>query len=328
MKKILVIQTASIGDVILATPVLEKLHTFYPNAAIDLLIKKGTESLFESHPFLQTIYVWDKRENKYKNWKNILKKVRNEEYDLVVNMQRFFSSGLFTVLSKAQQTVGFSKNPLSAFYTKRFPHIIGEKGKPYQHEVERNLSLIKHLTDDSFVRPKLYPTKEQFEKVAQHKSEKYICIAPSSLWFTKQFPKEKWCELVNLLDSNFRIFYLGGIADIDVCDEIIKNSHNTNSFNLSGKLTLLESAALMSGAEMNYVNDSSPMHLASSMNARTTAIFCSTIPEFGFGPLSDNHKIVQEKSNMDCRPCGLHGYKECPKKHFLCAISIDCQDLI
>jgi ADP-heptose:LPS heptosyltransferase len=79
----------------------------------------------------------------------------------------------------------------------------------------------------------------------------------------------------------------------------------------------------MKDAEMNFVNDSAPMHLASAVNAATTAIFCSTIPEFGFGPLADNSAIVQTSEKLDCRPCGLHGFDQCPKKHFKCAITID-----
>ncbi len=78
MKKILIIQTASIGDVILATPLLENLHAQFPEARIDLLVKKGTQSLFSSHPFLGQIYVWDKSEKKLKNFYRILKEIQSE----------------------------------------------------------------------------------------------------------------------------------------------------------------------------------------------------------------------------------------------------------
>lgn len=74
---------------------------------------------------------------------------------------------------------------------------------------------------------------------------------------------------------------------------------------------------------MNYVNDSAPMHLCSAVNAPVTAIYCSTIPEFGFGPLSDNSHILQTKEKLSCRPCGLHGFKSCPEKHFKCAWGIE-----
>ena len=79
---------------------------------------------------------------------------------------------------------------------------------------------------------------------------------------------------------------------------------------------------------MNYVNDSAPMHIASAMNAKTTAIFCSTVPSFGFGPLSDSAQIVETKLALDCRPCGLHGHKECPKGHFKCGFSIETEELL
>jgi heptosyltransferase-2 len=76
---------------------------------------------------------------------------------------------------------------------------------------------------------------------------------------------------------------------------------------------------------MNYVNDSAPLHLSSAMNAPVTAFFCSTVPEFGFTPLSEESNIVEVKQKLTCRPCGLHGYKKCPEGHFKCGndIAID-----
>ena len=79
----------------------------------------------------------------------------------------------------------------------------------------------------------------------------------------------------------------------------------------------------MKGAIMNYVNDSAPMHLASAMNAPVTAFFCSTVPDFGFTPLSKQSTVVEVKEELSCRPCGLHGKKECPEKHFNCGHLIE-----
>ena len=79
---------------------------------------------------------------------------------------------------------------------------------------------------------------------------------------------------------------------------------------------------------MNYVNDSAPMHLASAMNAAVTAVYCSTIPGFGFGPLSEISRIIETKLSLPCRPCGLHGFKECPLVHFKCAHSIETNEII
>jgi len=70
------------------------------------------------------------------------------------------------------------------------------------------------------------------------------------------------------------------------------------------------------------------MHMASAMNAKTTAVFCSTIPDFGFGPLANHSKVVETEEDLDCRPCGLHGYNKCPKGHFKCAYTIKTEQLI
>ena len=83
----------------------------------------------------------------------------------------------------------------------------------------------------------------------------------------------------------------------------------------------------MKNAKMNFVNDSAPLHFASAMNAPVTAIYCSTIPAFGFGPLSDISHIAEIDYKLDCRPCGLHGFKACPKGHFKCS-EIDVNKII
>ena len=78
---------------------------------------------------------------------------------------------------------------------------------------------------------------------------------------------------------------------------------------------------------MNYVNDSASLHLGSAMNAPTTAIFCSTVPEFGFGPLADQSRVVQTPEPLDCKPCTLHGRKACPLGHYRCAWGIPVDEV-
>jgi len=328
LKKILIIQTASLGDVILSTPLIEKLHHFFPTAKIDFLLKYGYEGVLRRHPYLHHVIVWDKTEKKHEHLLELIRLVREAKYDAVINVQRFASSGLITALSGAKHRIGFSKNPFSLFFTKRVKHQIGiEKNNP--HEIERNLKLIEELTDSSTSFPmKLYPGKQDFAKVSQFKTKKYITVAPGSLWFTKQFPAEKWIEFVSALDEDLMVYFLGSPKEIKLCDQIIESSQHTNSLNLAGKLSFLESTALLRDAQMNYVNDSAPMHLASAINAPTTAIFCSTVPEFGFGPLSEKSFIVQTNENLDCRPCGLHGLQKCPKQHFKCALTISKDQLL
>ncbi|MBI9053994.1 MAG: glycosyltransferase family 9 protein [Bacteroidales bacterium] len=320
MKKFLIIQTAYIGDVILSTPVIEKLHSFYPEAQIDFLVRKGNQNLLESHPYITNLLTWNKKQGKQKNLIRLIKLIRDKKYDTVINLQRFTSTGLMTIFSGSKDKIGFNKNPLSFLFTYKVQHEIGN-GK---HEVERNIELISHLTDNSLVLPKLYPSELDYKNVSHYKEGPYICIAPNSVWFTKQYPKNKWIELINSIDSKYQIYLIGGVEDKILCDEIVEESEHKKVQNLCAKHSLIETSALIADATMNYSNDSAPMHMASAMNAPTMAIFCSTIPKFGFGPLSDNSKSIETKEDLDCRPCGLHGYRKCPKGHFKCSnITID-----
>ncbi|MCD6180661.1 MAG: glycosyltransferase family 9 protein [Bacteroidales bacterium] len=322
-KKFLVIQTASIGDVILSTAIGEKLNKHYPNAQIDYLVKQGNERLFDGNPWINEIFAWDKSKEKYKNMLRIIFQFREEKYDAVINLQRFASSGIFTVFSGAKKKYGFKKNPLSIFFSKVFPH----KFKENWHETDRNHQLIITLTDNEKSKPALYPTMKEFAMMSQYKTKKYITITPASLWFTKQYPIEKWMEFITKINSDINIYLLGSAADRELCNTIVKQAKN-NIMNLAGKLSFLESAALMRDAAMNYVNDSAAQHIASSVNAKITAIFCSTIPDFGFGPLSDDSVIIEAQEKLDCKPCGLHGHKTCPKGHFKCALNIDTKELL
>lgn len=314
MKRILVIQTAFLGDVILATPVLSELKRLFPDAQLDMLVKKGNESLLLNNPHLHELHVLNKSNGKWKAIFGLIKEFRKNEYDLVINLHRFGSSGLITAFSKGKKRYGFRKNPFSFLYSKRFDHKIGDG----THEVERNLSVIAEFGAVTRKRPELFPSEKDHSAVEEYVKEKYYCIAPASVWFTKQLPAEKWIELIGKLDEDATIYILGAPNDQELGDSIIEKSNREEVINLAGKLSLLQSAALMKSATRSYVNDSGPLHLASSVNANVTAFFCSTVPNFGFGPLSGDSDIKQVEG-LDCRPCGIHGHKSCPKGHFDCA---------
>jgi len=318
MQKILVIQTAFIGDVVLATGLLEKLHIQWPDASLDILVRKGNESLFQAHPFIHEVLVWDKKRNKYAHLFSILKKIRSSGYDTVINVQRFAATGLLTALSKARQTIGFDKNPFSFLFSDVVLHEVSEEDNTI-HEIERNHQLISSFTDEKAAKPKLYPAAADEIFVSQWKQNPYICIAPASVWFTKQFPADQWTRLIDALPIDTSIYLIGAPGDQVLCENIRTGSKHISVINLAGQLNFLQSAALMKDAVMNYVNDSAPMHFASAVNAPVTAVYCSTIPAFGFGPLSNISHIVEVAEPLSCRPCGLHGKNKCPLGHFNCA---------
>ncbi len=327
-QNILIIQTAFIGDVVLATSFVSSVKKKYPSSSIHFLLRKGNESLLKNNPHINRIWTWDKTNKKYRNLFKTITELRTYYFEYTFNIQRFFSTGLITVLIKSRHKVGFHKNPLSPFFSKKIKHQIPHQlsNKEFLHEIQRNHQLLDNNippTDD--IRPQLYLTENDKKAVAHYIIEgDYLVIAPSSVWFTKQWALEKWQELVDELSKKFLIYLIGALKDYQFC-EAVKNN-NDKVINLCGKLNLLASAALMEKAKRVFVNDSAPLHLASSVNAPTTAIFCSTLTDFGYYPLSKNSNVIQVR-DLDCRPCGLHGKKACPLKHFRCAKDIQTQQV-
>ncbi len=328
--RILVIQTAFIGDVVLALPVAQVLRAQWPEAEIHVLVRKGNENLLANHPAVNHIHTWDKR-RKYRALLEVIGELRQTPFDLAVNCHRFASSGLVMASIRAKEKRGFAKNPLSLLYTRRFDHVLGTLGEANPlHEVDRNLSLLGGVVRlDALAaarRPRLYPSAVD-ESLARSLAPPapYVVLAPASVWFTKQWPAAQWRRLLEALPVGTSAALVGSPGDAALCADLADKLPNV--VNLAGRLSFLQTAALMRGAQRVYANDSAPLHFASAVNAPTTAIFCSTLPEFGFGPLSDDRSIAQVQG-LPCRPCGLHGRRECPLGHFNCAWGIDAAGLI
>jgi ADP-heptose:LPS heptosyltransferase len=328
VQRFLIIQTAFLGDVVLATALIEKLRQHYPEAKIDFLLRKGNEHLLAGNPQIGKLYVWDKKQGKLLNLLKIARQVRKARYSHVINVHRYGTSGFITWMSGAKEKRGFGVNPFSWSYTHKYEHRFSKPGDTQVlHETDRNQSLIATLTDEKPAMPRLYPSQTDEAAVDGYLKGKYICIAPSSVWATKRFPIERWAELIGRLPEEYKIYLLGGKEDVGLGEELMSQCRRDGIQNLSGKLSMLQSAVLMREAVMNYANDSGPVHFASALNAPMTAVFCSTHRCFGFGPLSERSRLV-ELPELYCKPCGIHGYPACPQGHFRCAIDIEINALL
>lgn len=326
MKKILIIQTAFIGDTVLATSLIEKLKSHYPEIRIDFLLRKGNEGVLAGNPFIEKTWIWIKKKSKYKNLLALIQSIRKERYDLVINAQRYAATGILTAFSGAKETRGFRSNPMSFLFSKKFHYSIDNKD--VKHETLRLHQLIEDLTDGVPGKPKIYPSQADESKASQFKKRPYVTMTPSSVWFTKQMPFLKWVELINAFDRSYDIIILGGKDNIPEAKKLCQAVENPHTLMLAGSMNFTESAALMRDAAMNYVNDSAPLHFCSAVNAPVTAIFCSTVPEFGFTALSDKSYIVETSEKLACRPCGFHGKKRCPETHFKCGNDISLEQLM
>ena len=326
-KTILIIQTAFIGDTILASHFARAVKDQYPNSKIHFFLRRGNESVIQGLPTIEKTWVWSKENGKTKNLFKLILELRKIKFDMVFNLHRHFNSGLVTALMKSEMKVGFKQNPLSFFYTRKIHHQIPDPRG--WHEVQRNLELIpgfKIVDNSKIYKPELPLQEKNFLKVAPYITEPYFVMAPASVWFTKAWSEEKFQELTTELIKLGKVYFIGAPSDRELCDRIRKDLPQTE--NLCGLLSLLDSAALMKNAKRVFVNDSAPLHLASCVNAKTTAIFCSTVPAFGYTPLGDDSVVVDVGNTLSCRPCGLHGHKSCPLGHYKCSLDIDVKKVL
>ncbi len=333
-KKILIIQTAFIGDTILASHFARAVKDQYPDSHIHFFLRKGNESVIQGLSSIDKVWIWDKAGGKTRNLIKLIWALRGIRFDLVFNLHRHFNSGLVAALMKSPFKAGFKQNPLSFFYTQKVNHLIPHHSNEHiWHEVQRNLQLLKlsqpnlMIVDNSKnYRPELPLQEKNFAKVAPFSMGTYFVVAPASVWFTKAWSESKYRELTIELAKLGKVYFIGAPTDKELCDRIRLDIANT--VNLCGELNLLDSAALMKTAKRVFVNDSAPLHLASCVNAKTTAVFCSTVQDFGYTPLAEDSVVVDVGRSLECRPCGLHGHTQCPKGHFKCSLDIEVQTVL
>ena len=160
-----------------------------------------------------------------------------------------------------------------------------------------------------------------------HVQEDFIAIAPGSVWETKKYPKEKYIEVIKLLSGNDEhVVLIGSEDDVTLCDDIYSNAGSTVK-NLAGKFSVIETIFFLKSAKLLISNDSAPTHMGMCADIPVLTIFCSTVPEFGFYAYNKNSSFLSY-DDLDCKPCGIHGYRKCPIGTFDCANNLSPEEII
>ncbi|SDN34482.1 heptosyltransferase-2 [Desulfonauticus submarinus] len=320
--KILVWQTAFLGDLILTTPLIQSLKKNYPQSKISLVCKSFGKEVFKHNPYVDELICFDKKTSSFFN---LILNLKKKKFNLAISPHRSHRASLSLFLAKIPVRVGFDKAGFSFLYTCVQKHEFSGG-----HEIERNLKLLSCLPDFDTQNickiPSLYVKREE-EKIISNlnlKFKKYIAIAPGSKWPTKCWTVKGFKEVVKyLVEKNYFVVLLGSEQENNVCEQIKQNYAKV--LNLAGKTTLRESFALIKGAKLLISNDSAPVHMAVSLNTYVIAIFGPTVKKLGFYPYK-NGEIIEV--DLDCRPCGLHGHKKCPYGHHDCMKKISSKYVI
>ncbi|MCK5833461.1 lipopolysaccharide heptosyltransferase II [bacterium] len=326
--RILLVQTAFIGDCVLTTPLIRRTReAFGDEAVIVVLTTPDGKDVFDGNPNIDEIMVYDKRnsDTKLSTHFGIVNDLITRHFDIAILPHRSFRTGLITFMSRISERIGFSKSGGSFFYTKKV-----EKPKDMP-EPERLLELLTVLGHD----PKphkleIFPGEERKKKANTILKKfgliekPFITVAPGSVWGTKRYPPDLYAEVIKgILDEKIAegVVLLGGPKDIGLCEKIVDKAGDM-AFSAAGETDILTSATIIAQSKAFIGNDSGPAHIAAAAGTAVISIFGPTVPEFGFVPYGENVTILEPPIELSCRPCGTHGKMECSRGDHGCMVSI------
>lgn len=320
-RRILIIQTAFIGDLILTTPLIRGLKILFPDADIDAVVRPGAAPVLKNNPHVNQVLLFDKKGNKWKSFSEMVQRLRHNSYEIAIIPHRSVTSGMLAFRSRIRERIGFKNRLSTLLLTKSI--CLTRSGS----EIRRNLNLLKAFTDAEFSEEtKLYPdilAQMRIQELLPEKNGKaFIAIAPGSVWYTKQWPEFRYAELAaRLYRDGHQLIFLGSPGERKLCDRIIGEADAKDAINLAGITGITESATVTEVCDLMICNDSGAMHIANAVNTDVIAFFGPTVEQFGFSPYRANDSVFQV--DLPCRPCGKHGGKTCPNKHFRCMLDID-----
>ncbi len=300
-QKILVIKLRAIGDVILATPVLENLRQAFPPAQIDFLTEKMCAPIVAGHPAINEILILDR--NQPGASRKLIQQVRRQRYDVVLDLFGNPRSAVLTLLSGASRRVGFRfRVRQHAYNLKVVPR--GDR----VHEVEFNLDALRALGIPIVTRKLFVAVDEASENFAAQfwrenglENRRVIGLNASGGWYTKRWPLEYFAQLGDRLrrELNAVVLLLWGPGEYEDVKTIAQTMRESALFAPATNLKQL--AALLARLTLLVSNDSGPLHLAAAMGTRVVGIYGPTRPDLQ-GPWGEGHAIVV-KTGLACLGC-------------------------
>ena len=325
---------------ILTTPLIERLAKEGP---VHVVATPANAGILANHPAVASVIVFDKRraDRGIGGMRRMARAVRETGATRAYLAQGSVRTAAVAWLAHVPNRIGFATSPGRMLYTQRVAldrtlhhaQRLWQLGSAPKSARGANVETIPAL------RPSLFPSAADEAQVdtllREHDvrdREPLIALAPGSVWATKRWPSYDAlaAQLASAYGDGARIVVLGGNDDRALANAIGAAVHTAGGpqvVDAVGRLSLLASAALLQRARVLITNDSAPLHLASAMNTPTIAMFGPTVPGFGFGPLAERRRVVEEQG-LVCRPCDAHGPQRCPLGHWNCMRNISAERVV
>ena len=330
-KRILIMRSGGIGDVLMSTPLVKAIRKHYPKAKITYFVGNWSKNSLENNPNIDRIFNYDDliiiKRNIIKI-SGLIKKIRKEKFDLGFNLEKSWHWAVLMFLFGIPKRIGFDRKGEGFANNLTVPF----NGTKYELEYYLDLARLLKMkipTDEM----EIYLTNKEkiiankFIKQSKLKNKKKIGIAPGGAdnpaqqAFIKRWPLENYIRLIDKLTGKKKyVILFGGENDIEICKEIIKKIKNKNQvLNTAGKFTVKSCAAVMKKCNLFVTHDSGPMHIAAAVKVPLIALF---------GPTQSRRFAPKDAiiiKNKICRPCyDIYGnYKKCEKKDCMKVIEVN-----
>ena len=344
--KILLIKYRNIGDVLLVTPLLTNLKLFYPNAEIDIALNHGTEEMISLNPNISSILIYDRAKNKSLN---LIRKLFNElnfffsfrrkKYEIVINLTEGDRGGLISLLSKAPFRIGHKSSNwfLRNAYTETLP------GQKFRHTIETNLDPLRSLEIPAKSKKvEIFWSDKEDHIINNELSNinKFIHIHPVSRWLFKCIEDKAMAKVIDFceLKLGFKVVITAdsNTYEVNKVNNIL-NYCSSDPRNLTGKLTLKQTAALNKRAKLFIGVDTAIMHISAANNTPVFAFFGPSGADH-WGPWDNTlttstynkrnglqamgmHRVFAE--SRACQPCGKDGCNGTKISDCLMSMDID-----
>ena len=325
-RRILLIKPSSLGDLVHALPVLHGLRCRYPEAEIDWLASTSCVPLVEGHPELTSVVRFDRRRfgrmlqspGIALEFAAFLRMLGARRYDLVVDLQGLFRSGVLAAATQARVRIGFAAAREAAwvFYTHRLrvpPQVT--------HAVDRNYLVSRMLgfadvpvTFDLAVTPaERQRARETLAAAGVGDADVFAAILPGARWDTKRWAADRFSVVVDGLQQGhgLRSVLLAGPDEAEVCARVAGRCRSAPA-DLAGQTGVRELIAVLEQAAVVICHDSAPMHLAAALGRPVVSILGPTNPD-RTGAYGANARVLQ--ADFPCVPCYLRRLSQCRYSH-------------
>jgi heptosyltransferase-1 len=331
---ILVIKLSAIGDVVHSLPFLEVLKDRFPLSKIDWVVEEDASGIIEDHPDIDQLIVfprksWIKRIIKKGEYRsvgqevaNFAKEFKKKKYDIVVDLQGLFKSGILTFIARGRRKIALNggREASSIFVNERVAI-----PDPNIHALERYLYIARYLGVTEFDWNGQIPTDAADKKYANHLLQEIgndrtlIAVNPMAKWETKLWGLDRFACLADRIKEELGavVIFTGSESDTKAIKTILSRM-NTKALNLAGKSSLKELACLYQKCAVVISTDTGPMHVAAAMTSPAViGLFGPTSP-FKTGPYGLKHRVI--RAGFECSPCFK---KKCDDMSCMKKITVD-----